>query len=77
MTKANRDQLMTGGKKMRLSRLAIATVTIAGAAAVGVALWKRAGNSTTKPTAKGTDEYDRFWTREHQDEAQPATLIDH
>jgi hypothetical protein len=61
---------------MRLTRLAIASATLACAAAIGVAIWKRAGSATTPPPGRSTADFDKFWTKEHKDEPEPVTLID-
>ncbi|HUC56790.1 MAG TPA: hypothetical protein VMA95_05275 [Streptosporangiaceae bacterium] len=57
---------------MRLSKLAIATATVACAAAIAVTIWKRAGSSPAAYPGSGTEDLDRFMTREHLDEPEPV-----
>ena len=57
---------------MSLRKLAIATATVACAAAVAVTIWKRAGSAPAQRPDNGTDELDKFWSREHADEPQPV-----
>jgi hypothetical protein len=67
---------MTGGKEVRLSKLAIAATAVACATAIGVTIWKRAGSASAQRADNGADELDKFWTSEHVDEPKPVTLLD-
>ena len=61
---------------MRISKLAIAAATVAAAAAVGVTIWKRAGQAAARPPANGTDDLGRFWAKDDLDDAKPVHLAD-
>ncbi len=56
---------------MKLTKLAIASVTVAAAAALAVTVWKRAGHAPVKPFGDDADELEKFWSAEH---AEPAPV---
>jgi hypothetical protein len=57
---------------MKITKMAIASVTVAAAAALAVTIWKRAGRAPVKPSGDDAGDLEKFWGAERADEPAPV-----